>query len=202
MANYEECAPKMKAIGDAMKNVEATNADIEERMGDFFSFEKPKIFQTEWFGHPEEHYPVFEWPERVDIDKMSVGDHKRNEYKFGWLTRGAVDSCRFYRNDGTKSDKFGYSGELGIDDKRWVTGTRKIRVGKKHGCVASCWFLDKNGNDVAGGETSEEGWKPSEDEHEEIELKPNQKVVGFLVQADNPVRAFAFVIAELSELDM
>lgn len=192
----------MKIIGDQLTDVDAVNAKVQSDVtGIFDNLQKPKIFQTDWYGHPSDGHPVFEWPERQDIDKMGIFDHKKNEYKFGWLTRGAVDSVRFYRNDGTKSDKFCYSGELGIDDKRWVTGTRKIRVGKKHGCVAACWFLDKDGKDVAGGETSEEHWKVGEEDYEEFELKANQKIVGFLVQTDNPCRALSFVIAELPELE-
>ena len=136
----------MTIIGDQMKDVETVNKKIEKDLSAIFDgMDKPKVFNTEWLGFDNEDYPVFEWPLRKDIDAMSVADHKKNEYKFGWLTRGAIDSTKFWRNDGAKSEKFGYSGELGIDDKRWVTGTRKIRVGKKHGCVAACWFMDKDG---------------------------------------------------------
>jgi hypothetical protein len=114
---------------------------------------------------------MMEWPLREDIDKLGVFDHKKNEFKFGWLVRGAIDSMRFYKNDGTKSEKFGYNGDLGIDDKRWLTGCRKIRVGRMHGCISGCWFYDANGNDIAGGESTE--WQTSEDDWDEIILTPN-----------------------------
>jgi hypothetical protein len=45
MANYEECGPRMKIIGEEMIDVEAINTKVEESMNGLFdNLEKPKVF--------------------------------------------------------------------------------------------------------------------------------------------------------------
>ena len=91
----------------------------------------------------------------------------------------------------------GYGENHPINDRRSIASAVLIRVGTAHhhgGLITHITFVDADHQVVAGGETNDGGWKPKN--FDEYRLEANQKIVGMLVRADNPLRAVSFYIAE------
>ena len=64
----------------------------------------------------------------------------------------------FYSSDGSKSGKIGYGDRLEVNDRKPLAGTRKIRIGYRHGWLAQLTFHDEDDEVIAGGITSSGDW--------------------------------------------